>query len=139
MPVLTKESKAAILAAAHLKTESVDVPEWGEGVTVLVSEMSGLARDAFFLKKEAGKRPISESQADLLLATVVDESGALVLDESDVAGLQAQGAIAMDRIAAVAVRLNGMGPAAVEDAVKNFDAAPSGDSPSDSASTLESQ
>lgn len=139
MSVLTKESKLAILSTAHLKTESVPVPEWGEGVTVLVSEMSGVARDAFFLKKGAGKVPISESQADLLLATVVDESGELILDESDVAALRAQGAIAMDRIAAVAVRLNGMGPAAVEDAVKNSAAAPSGDLPSDSASTSESQ
>lgn len=139
MPILTKDTKAAILGAVHLKTESVDVPEWGDGVSVLVSEMSGLARDAFFVKKEAGKVPVSESQADLLLATVVDESGALVLDATDIASLRTQGAIAMDRIAAVAVRLNGMGPAAVEDAVKNSAAAPSGDSGSDSASTLASQ
>jgi hypothetical protein len=139
VPILTKDTKAAILGAVHLKTESVDVPEWGDGVSVLVSEMSGLARDAFFVKKEAGKVPVSESQADLLLATVVDESGALVLDQTDIASLRTQGAIAMDRIAAVAVRLNGMGPAAVEDAVKNSAAAPSGALPSDSASTSASQ
>ncbi|MDR3386816.1 MAG: hypothetical protein P4L92_07165 [Rudaea sp.] len=139
MPTLSKETKAAILGAIHLKTESVDVPEWGDGVTILVSEMSGLARDAFYAKKEAGKVPISESQADLLLATVVDESGALVLDESDVSNLRAQGTAVMDRVVAVAVRLNGMQPAAVEDAVKNSAAAPSGDSGSNSASTSVSQ
>jgi hypothetical protein len=139
VPILTKETKAAILGATHLKTESVDVPEWGDGVSILVSEMSGLARDAFYAKKEAGKVSISESQADLLLATVVDESGALVLDGSDVAALRAQGSAILDRIATVAVRLNGMQPAAVEDAVKNSEAAPSGDSGSSSASTSESQ
>ncbi|MFM0326084.1 hypothetical protein [Caballeronia glebae] len=139
MTVLSRETKAAILAAAHLKTERVDVPEWGDGVTVIVSEMSGLARDAFYAKKEGGKVSISQSQADLLLATVVDESGALVLDESDVASLQAQGSAALDRIVAVAVRLNGMQPAAVEDAAKNSAAAPSGVSGSDSASTSASQ
>jgi hypothetical protein len=139
VPILSKETKAAILGAIHLKTESVDVPEWGDGVTVIVSEMSGLARDAFYAKKEAGKVPISESQADLLLATVVDESGALVLDGSDIANLRAQGTAVMDRIVAVAVRLNGMQPAAVEDAVKNSSAAPSGDSGSSSASTSVSQ
>ncbi|WOD19839.1 hypothetical protein [Paraburkholderia kirstenboschensis] len=139
MPILSKETKTAVLSAAHLKTETVDVPEWGDGVTVIVSEMSGLARDAFYAKREAGKVPISESQASLLLATVVDESGALVLDESDVANLRAQGTAAIDRIANVAIRLNGMQPAAVEDAVKNSAAAPSGDSGSNSASTSASQ
>ena len=139
MPILSKETKIAILGAAHLKTESVDVPEWGDGVSVLVSEMSGLARDAFYAKKEGGKVSISQSQADLLLATVVDESRALVLDESDVAALQAQGSAVIDRIVAVAVRINGMQTAAVEAAAKNSEAAPSGDSGSSSASTSESK
>lgn len=139
MPTFTKETKSAILGALHLKTETVDVPEWGDGVTVIVSEMSGLARDAFYAKKEAGKVSISQSQADLLLVTVVDESGALVLDESDVAALRAQGTAVLDRIVAVAVRLNGMQPAAVEEAAKNSEAAPSGDSGSGSASTSASQ
>lgn len=135
MPILSKETKTAILGAIHLKTESVDVPEWGDGVTLIVSEMSGHARDAFYAKKETGKVSISQSQADLLLATVVDEAGALVLDESDVSSLQAQGSAVLDRIVAVAVRINGMQPAAVEEAVKNSEAAPSGDSGSSSAST----
>jgi hypothetical protein len=139
VPILSKETKVAILGAIHLKTESVDVPEWGDGVTILVSEMSGLARDAFYAKREAGKVPISVSQTNLLLATVVDETGALVLDESDVASLQAQGTAVLDRVVAVAVRLNGMQPTAVEDTVKNSAAAPSGDSGSSSASTSVSQ
>lgn len=139
MPILSKETKAAILGAAHLKTETVDVPEWGDGVSLLVSEMSGLARDAFYAKKESGKVSISQSQADLLLATVVDEAGALVFDETDVATLQAQGSAVLDRIVSVAVRINGMQPAAVEEAVKNSEAAPSGDSGSNSVSTSESQ
>ncbi|MDR8400112.1 hypothetical protein NE850_27765 [Paraburkholderia sp. USG1] len=139
MPILSKETKAAILGAAHLKTESVDVPEWGDGVTLIVSEMSGLARDAYYAKQEAGKVAISQSQADLLLATVVDETGALVLDESDVAALQAQGSAVLDRISEVAVRINGMKTGAVEDAAKNSEAAQSGDSGSASASTSASQ
>ncbi|CAJ5371276.1 Uncharacterised protein [Burkholderia pseudomallei] len=129
MPILSKDNKGAILGAAHLKTESVDVPEWGEGVSVIVSEMSGLARDAFYAKKEAKKdMPISESQAALLVATVVDESGAPVLDEADVESLRAQSTTALDRIVAVAVRINGLQANAADDAAKNSAAAPSGDS-----------
>ncbi|CAJ8938790.1 Uncharacterised protein [Burkholderia pseudomallei] len=129
MPILSKDNKGAILGAAHLKTESVDVPEWGEGVSVIVSEMSGLARDAFYAKKEAKKdMPISESQAALLVATVVDESGAPVLDEADIESLRAQSTTALDRIVAVAVRINGLQANAADDAAKNSAAAPSGDS-----------
>ncbi|CAJ2880310.1 Uncharacterised protein [Burkholderia pseudomallei] len=129
MPILSKDNKGAILGAAHLKTESVDVPEWGEGVSVIVSEMSGLARDAFYAKKEAKKdMPISESQAALLVATIVDESGAPVLDEADVESLRAQSTTALDRIVAVAVRINGLQANAADDAAKNSAAAPSGDS-----------
>lgn len=138
MNVFSKETKVAILGAIHLKTERVDVPEWD--ATVIVSEMSGAARDAFYAAREGSEKlAISESQAKLLLATVVDESGALVLDEADIAGLRAQSSVALDRIAGVAMRLNAMGPAAVEDAVKNSEAAPSGGNGSDSASTSVSQ
>lgn len=140
MPILSKETKSAILGSARLKTETVDVPEWGDGVTVIVSELSGLARDAFHARKDVSKSvPISESQADLLIATIVDESGSLVFDESDIAALRTQSIVAMDRLVAVAVRLNGMQATAVEEAAKNSEAAPSGASGSDSASTSASQ
>lgn len=139
MPILSKEAKAAILGAVNLKTESVDVPEWGNGVTVLVSEMSGTARDAFYSAREgAAKQSISESQAKLLLATVVDESGAPVFDESDIDGLRAQSNVVLDRIAGVAMRLNSMAPAAVEEAAKNSAAGQKSDSGTGSASTSES-
>ncbi|MDM8356672.1 hypothetical protein [Pandoraea communis] len=139
MPIFSKETKAAILGAVHLKTESVDVPEWGDGVTVIVSEMSGSARDAFYAAREGvEKQAISESQAKLLTASVVDESGVPVFDESDIEGLRAQSSVALDRIAGVAMRLNGMGPAAVEEAAKNSAAGQKSDSGTGSASTSES-
>lgn len=141
MPIFSKETKVAILGAAHLKTESVDVPEWGDGVVVIVSEMSGVARDAYYAKHKADDKdaPISAVQADLLLATVVDDAGALVLDESDIAALRAQGSAALDRVADAAMRLNGMKPGAVEEAVKNSAAATSGDSGSASQPASENQ
>lgn len=139
MAILSKETKAAVLGAVHLKTESVDVPEWGDGVTVIVSEMSGSARDAFYAAREGvEKQAISESQAKLLTASVVDESGVPVFDESDIEGLRAQSSVALDRIAGVAMRLNGMGPAAVEEAAKNSAAGQKSDSGTGSASTSES-
>ncbi|MEM5325173.1 hypothetical protein VSR34_00995 [Paraburkholderia sp. JHI2823] len=140
MQIFSKETKAAILAAARLKTESVPVPEWGDGVVVIVTEMSGVARDAYYAKHKGEKDvPISIVQADLLISTVVDESGTPVFDESDVETLRAQGSAALDRVADAAMRLNGMRPNAVEEAAKNSAAAPSGDSGSNSPATSESQ
>ena len=128
MTTFSRDTKAAILGTAKLKTETVDVPEWGDGVSVIVSEMSGLARDAFYVTQGGQKLSVSEQQARLLLATVVDESGAAILDEADIPALRSQGAAVLDRLGAISMRLNGMGPAAVSDAVKNSEAAPSGDS-----------
>ncbi|KOR22818.1 hypothetical protein [Burkholderia cenocepacia] len=140
MPTLSKETKHDILDSTRLKTERVPVPEFGEDMVVIVSEMSGLARDSFISNQDQRlKAPVSEQQAALLLLTVVDESGELVLSDGDIPALRAQSFSALDRIADAAMRLNGMQPKAVEEAAKNSVAAPSGDSGSGSASTSESR
>ncbi|MBR8344652.1 hypothetical protein [Burkholderia ambifaria] len=140
MPTLSKETKQAVLDGTRLKTEPVPVPEFGEDMVVIVSEMSGLARDAFISNQEQRmKAPVSEQQAELLLLTVVDETGELVLTAGDIPALRAQSCFALDRMADAAMRLNGMQPKATEEAAKNSSAAPSGDSGSGSASTSASQ
>ncbi|WP_175837100.1 hypothetical protein [Burkholderia anthina] len=140
MPTFSKENKRAILDGTRLKTEPVDVPEFGEGVQMIVSEMSGLARDAFISNQaERLKAPLSEQQAELLLLTVVDDVGELVLDAGDIVALRAQSCFALDRVAGAAMRINGMQPKATEEAAKNSEAAPSGDSGSGSALTSASQ
>ncbi|WP_455275133.1 hypothetical protein [Ralstonia thomasii] len=127
MQILSRENKGAILGAVHLKTETVDIPEWGDGVSVIVTELSGVARDAYVARQGGSeKRTISQQQAELLIAAVVDESGAPLFDESDIEMLRAQKAEVIDRIAAVVVRINGLGATAVEDAAKNSEAAQSG-------------
>ncbi|MBN3758159.1 hypothetical protein G3N95_34950 [Paraburkholderia sp. Tr-20389] len=102
---------------------------------VWVSEMSGLARDAFYAKNATESPPISVSQSDLLLATVVDEGGDLILDETDVEALRAQSSAVLDRLVAVAVRLNGMHAESLEDAEKNSETARSGGSGSNCPAT----
>lgn len=128
-------SKAAILAAVDLKTEDVDVSEWGG--TVRVAMMSGKARDDFYAQQGDEKVAYSLFSARVLVATVVDEDGQPVFEEADIEALRAKSQAAMDRVLAVALRLNGLGPTALEEAEKNSDAAPSGDSGSDSPSPSE--
>ena len=130
-------SKAAILGAVDLKTEDVEVPEWGGTVRVVM--MSGKTRDEFFGRQGEDKVPYSQFAASVLVATVIDEDGKTVFEEGDVESLRAKSQAAMDRVLAVSLRLNGIGPNAAEAAEKNSGAAPSGDSGSASPSPSESQ
>lgn len=126
-------SKEQILAADDLKSETVDVPEWGG--SVIVRMMSGAARDAYeasMIVMKDGKRvaDLSNMRAKLVAATLVDEAGNPMFSEDEVTALAAKSAAALERIASVAQRLNGLGADAVKDAEKNSVAAPSGDSTS---------
>ena len=128
MKLLTKQ---AILAAADLPHEDVPVPEWGG--TVRVRSMTGVERDAFRAALNAeGGTPIGQFSAALLAATIVDEAGNKLFEAADLEALQAKSAKALDIPAGVAMRLNGLGGAAVADAAKNSAAAQNADSGSGS-------
>lgn len=121
-------SKSAILGASDLKHEDVHVPAWGG--TVRVRTMNGQERDEFraAIATEDGSVPVGRFNAALLVATLVDESGERLFTADDMAALQAKSAASLDRPASVAVRMNGLGGQAVEEAVKNSEADQSADS-----------
>ncbi|MCA3186673.1 hypothetical protein [Cupriavidus sp.] len=135
---MTLLTKASILAALDLTTADVEVPEWGG--TVRVAMMSGKARDEFFARQEkVGGLPPSQFSATVLVATIVGEDGKQVFDQSDIEAMREKSPEALERVLAVALKLNGLGPKAAEEAEKNSSAAPSGDSGSVSPSPSESQ
>lgn len=121
--MLTREQ---IQAAVDLKSEVVSVPEWGGDVTVIV--MDGRARDAFQVAMQAGDKSISYFQASLLVATVVGDDAKPLFTAEDIDWLRSKSSAVLTRVGRIAERLNGFGPAAVEDAEKNSEAAPSGSS-----------
>lgn len=124
-------SKTTILASNDLKHEDVHVPDWGGAVRVRA--MTGAERDEFRASiASEGPAPIGQFSAALLVACIVDESGNRLFTADDMAALQAKSAKSIDAPAAVAMRLNGLGVTAVEDAVKNSGSGQSVDSGSDS-------
>lgn len=123
-------TRKQILAADDLKSEDVNVPEWGGSVRVTV--MSGTARDAFQERMSISDKSISYFHNSLLVATAVGGDGAALFSVADMDALRAKSAAAVTRVATVAERLNGFGVKAVEIAEKNSEAAPSGASGSDS-------
>lgn len=131
----TALSKAAIQAASDIKTELVDVPEWGGAVAV--RQLTGTERDAFeaqLMRTTAdGKREadLANMRAKLCAHCIVDGvTGDRLFGDDEIAQLGGKSASALDRVFKVAQRLNGMGADAVGDAEKNSVAAPSGSSTS---------
>ncbi len=128
MKILSKDD---ILSSSDLRTETVEVPEWGGAVRV--RSLTGSERDAFeatLMKIVDGKRipDLENLRAKLLAATLVDEDGNQIFELTDLAALGAKSAAALDRVFGVGQRLNGMAPESVEEAIKNSVPGPSGSS-----------
>jgi hypothetical protein len=115
--------KEDILAAQDLKTEVVNVPEWGGDVTVRA--MSGTARDAWessmvLVDDEGKRRPnVDNLKAKLVALCMVDETGQQMFTLDEVGHLAGKSALALDRVFQVAQRINGLGFAAEAEATKN--------------------
>ena len=117
---MTYLSRDAILQREDIKTEDVDVPEWGG--TVRVRGMSGVERDAFEAgliqqpptngarrrKQAATQTNMANVRAKMCAWCIVDENGARLFSDADVVALGAKSAAALDRIYEVASALSGI-------------------------------
>ena len=128
-------SKGAILAAVDLKTEDIQVDEWGGVVRVIV--MSGLVRDQLQTLIAEHKSGFF-FEAALVALTASDEDGNLLFTPDDIPAIQAKNPAVVAKVADVAIRINGLGAKATKDAEKNSESGQSDDSGSDLASSLES-
>lgn len=119
MTILTKDD---ILSAQDLKTERVDVQEWGG--TLIVSEMSGPAVVDFyaymFPAAEEGLVDIDSTfRAALVAFSVVDEQGMPVFTKEDIPRLARKKASVLKRVFDVADRMNLVSVSARAEAEKN--------------------
>ena len=113
---MTLLTKSAILAANDLKTQDVDVPEWGGAVRVRA--FSGRERDAFEASLIGKEGRLENVRARLVSLTLCDETGNRLFSDGDITALGGKSAKALDRVFAVSQRLNGIGADQV-DAAKN--------------------
>ena len=129
-------SKTAILAAQDLQTEDVEVPEWGGAVRV--RSFTGRERDAFEASMVRGegrdrKVDLTNMRARLVGLTVIDETGQRLFTDEEADLLGAKSGAALDRVFAVAQKLNGLSGTDVEELAKNSSGVPSAVSTSASA------
>ena len=117
---LTREQ---ILQADDLKTESVEVVEWGG--MVLMRGLTGTERDALEgsmieIRGKSRQLKLENIRAKLVAMTIVDENGKrLFSDDDDVRELGRKSAAALQRVFEVAQRLSGLRAEDVEELVKN--------------------
>jgi hypothetical protein len=116
-------TKDQILEAADLKSEAVEVPEWGG--SVLVRTMTGADRDAFetsmvIVAADGTRRPdLTNLRAKLVALTVVDEANNRLFDVADIPRLALKSAAALERVFDAAQRINGIGAVAQDAVLKN--------------------
>lgn len=100
-------SKSAILDSQDLPRELVEVPEWGGAV--YVRTLNGTERDQFeqSMVGKKNKTNLDNVRARFAVLTICDESGMRLFNTSDAEQLGKKSAAALDRVFAVAQRLNG--------------------------------
>lgn len=133
-----EELRAAILAADDIDVVPVATPEWpAVDGQIHVRTLSGLQRDRFI---KALRRVVDPGDASapsdaaveesshlrLAAAALCDATGATLFTQADVQALGAKSSVALKRVIDAASALNGLGPAAAEDAKKNSALTPIG-------------
>jgi hypothetical protein len=119
MAILTREQ---ILSADDIKIEVVPVPAWGGDV--IVRGLTGRERDAYEatvmrIKGTDTQLILSNARAKLVAASIVDESGQRLFDDTDVVALGQKSAESLQRIYDVAARLSGLTKSDLDDLTKN--------------------
>lgn len=117
MAILTRDD---ILKADDIKTERVEVPEWGG--TVIVKSLTGRQRDEFegsMIEQRRGKAVMNTAnmRAKLVAWACVDESGERLFTNADITDLGEHNAAPVNRIYTVAAKLSGLSDDDVDEMV----------------------
>jgi chaperonin GroEL (HSP60 family) len=124
-------SKKQILAAPDIKSEEVEVPEWGG--SVMVSGMTGSQRGQYMdeimeMRGQTQTMRLQNMQVKICALCIRDEFGNRMFDDDEMADLGAKSAQAINTVATVAMRLSGIDAEAEKANVKNLGGKANGDS-----------
>ena len=128
MSLLTKDQ---ILAANDKPTQDIAVPEWGGDVRIRT--MSASERDKWESETYgSGTVNTVDFRARFVALCIVDDQGARMFSDEDVAKLGEKSAAALQRVFNAAQKLNALTGKDIEELEKNSEAVPSGGSSSNS-------
>lgn len=101
-----------ILSSQDLKTEVVEVPEWGGSVTV--QELDAQARDSYeaslrSIRRDGSVVPVQDNiRAKLVVRCLVNPDGSRMFSDEQTDDLGRKSATIVDRLFDVAARLSGL-------------------------------
>lgn len=130
-PVRGLLTAADILAADDIGTEYIEVPEWGG--TVKLTALTGEQRNKIgALMRAEGKRigedtAVAFFQMRIVAASMIDEAGKRLFNQSDVEKLAKKSGAALSRVYAACAKLSGLGDEEVEEAKEELKATPNDD------------
>ncbi len=111
-----KLNKLAILGAKTLKTQTVNVPEWGEGGEVTIRELNAGEAQALGVKAKENE---AEGMVLWVIAGVLDEDGNRMFSDLDKAALNELSAAAVLRVGNAMVKLCGFAAEETKETEKN--------------------
>mgnify|MGYP003146601862 CR=1 FL=1 len=108
-------NRDSILSSDDLPRELVQVPEWGGDC--YVSTLSGSQRDAFeqSMVGKKNKPNLDNVRARFAVLTICDADGVRLFGDADAKQLGEKSAAALDRVFAVAQRLNGFSSSDIDE------------------------
>ncbi len=125
-------SREAILQADDIPTEDVPVPEWGGAVRLRGLTAAELDDYQASLIVQTGngtqKSNLRNATAKLIARCAIDESGDPLFETKDVLKLSSKSAVALQRLAGVAQRLNGLTEEDLKELTEDFGDDPNGSS-----------
>jgi hypothetical protein len=92
-----------ILSANDLPSETVPVPEWGEGATVKVRT---LPVGEFLAAQKVGEQQPGHFAANWIIATVTDDEGKPLFTIADIDALEKKSIVVVERLVKAALRMN---------------------------------
>lgn len=105
-----------VLNVQDIKTQDVEVEEWGGAVRV---RQMTLAERGEFARRGADSNSLTTTGAWLLSILCVDEKGARMFTDDDVEALQSRNSRAVDKVVDAILQINGLDQKKVDAAVKN--------------------
>ena len=133
MKTFTRDDVQGFLSAKDLKSESVDIPQWG--YKFIVRELTGTERDEYetsTVKLNGSEVSLDtrNMRAKLVALCVVDKDGERLFTQDDVEALGNRSASGLDLLFDVAKRLSRIGEDELENLGKVLKPTKSGDSAS---------
>lgn len=116
--------RAMMLKPLATEREAVQLPEFGEGVSIWVHGMTAKERGEFerqFQRRDGKTRPdrVQEFRERLLIATCRDDDGKHLFTLEDIKQLSQQRVTVVDRVVNAARKLTGLGDNDVDELLGN--------------------